>query len=91
MTEIGTPRKPVHIKQIRQSWGEILMAIGLTVAVVWLQVKAQRLSADPDGIRTMTMWAANYGEKLGNQITRAGVKLSMASAKIYDEARYVSN
>jgi hypothetical protein len=89
----STPETPVFMKMIRDEdgikWGNIMIMLGVTVLSGYLASRSQRWGSSPDLQTAVRMRAAQAGEKLGVQITRAGVALSIASSRAYDRARPV--
>jgi hypothetical protein len=89
----GSKDNPIFMKLIRDDdgvkWGNIVVMLALTVVSGYLATKSQRAGSKIDFEREVKMRVAMFGEKLGNEITRAGVKLSLASSRAYDKARPV--
>jgi hypothetical protein len=89
----STKDEPVFMKLIRDEdgikWGNMLVMLGLTVLSGYLASKSQRWGSSPDVATALKMRAALAGEKIGNEITRAGIALSIASSRAYDRARPV--
>lgn len=84
---------PVFMKLVRDDdgikWANIVIMLGVTVLSGYLAAKSQRWGAKPDLTSLVKMRIAAAGEKLGNEITKIGVSLSIASARAYDKARPV--
>jgi hypothetical protein len=96
MTEAvpGTSKDaPVFMKLIRDDdgikWGNMVIMLGLTIVSGYLAAKSQRWGSSPDLSTMVKMKVAQLGEQLGNEITKAGVALSIASSRAYDRARPV--
>jgi hypothetical protein len=78
---------PVFMRLIKDEegikWGNIVLGLVLTAASGYLASQSQKL--DVNTIIKMRVAAA--GERLGNEITKLGVALSIVSARAYDRAR----
>ena len=84
---------PVFMRLIKDEdgikWGNIVLALALTAASGYLASQSQRLGAKVDVNTIIKMRVAAAGERLGNEITKLGVSLSIVSARAYDRARPV--
>jgi hypothetical protein len=92
MTEAGTSQEnPIWMRFVKDEegikWGNIILALALTAASGYLASQSQRLGSKP-GVQTLLkMRIFNFGERLGNEITKVGVAVSIASARAYDRAK----
>ena len=94
MTEAsGTRDNPVWMKIIHDEdgikWANLIVMLGLTALSGYLAARSQRAGANPDLGVELRLKVAAAGERLGNEITKLGVALSIASARAYDRARPV--
>lgn len=94
MTEpSGTRDNPVWMKIIHDEdgikWANLIVMLGLTALSGYLAARAQRAGSNPDLGVELRLKIAAAGERLGNEITKVGVALSISSARAYDRARSV--
>jgi hypothetical protein len=94
MTETANSQEnPIWMKLVRDEegikWGNVVIALLLTAASGYLASQSQRLGSKPDMQSLVRMRVFAFGERLGNEITKAGIAVSIASARAYDRARPV--
>ena len=89
----GTRENPVWMRVIHDEdgikWTNVIVMLGLTALSGYLTARAQRAGANPDLGAELKLRLAAAGERLGNEITKLGVAISIASARAYDRARSV--
>ncbi|HEY1622144.1 MAG TPA: hypothetical protein VGG25_31290 [Streptosporangiaceae bacterium] len=84
--------QPVYFKWVRDDdgelqWGKILLRLGVTIAIAYLSVQAQRTASSPDLNRTLAMNLARRRITLGVKVQRAGQAIEDAGWTAYHNAR----
>ena len=96
MSEItpgGSKEAPIFMRLVRDDdgvkWVNVVIMLGLTILSGYLAAQSQRKGSSIDFNTQLKMRVAKAGEGLGNEITKLGIAISIASSRAYDRARPV--